>query len=686
MSKPQPKLLSTAWGASGLKNDVPEKRTASSDYGSASYELGFPSETMTPIANGGTPPSGKDMNGVLHDLSAHIVYQNSGCRYRFDAEFAEKNGGYAKGAVVMNDAGDTEYVSLIDGNTSNPNTENRTGKWAIHAGNKLAQLAEQAGRKAVPVGAIFAYDKRMTNIEDWLICDGAQFNATAYPDLYKALGNKNILPQIPLSDIGMTAFFPVDEIPKGWIAFDEIHSKVTDKTYPKLYALLVKKYGSIANVPTAEDRFIRNAGNSLGVGLKQEDAIQNIRGTIPTASWAAPAGDGAFVRLKQGEQDGDGGGRNGWVYEFDASRVVRTAHETRPKSLVLKLCIKAVDDFTDVVFWIKAKNKAETELDGSGSLNNGGATNIALSGEYEIKPKYINILPEIVDFAAGESTAENALKYPLADGFFACEWEVAGKKFNSTHFAHIGRTQDYAVVVAPESVQLNFVVSNRNIKVNNPTSGVIKLLSMKILAAQAEYPSKPKASDDDPELAALLAIKADLQKTWQERLLVIRTNKTNVVNAKERDIALVSSHPFNIVYSAGGSIESFDVPVAYNSYIPSGSSTRDTKPVKYNGSARLLNEKGQFIVKLFSNNTEEYAKEELNSGRQIHVMSQFVTSSYLGNQYTGETVTEALINWREKFYQPLIKRFELQEDELDAQMQAQIMRIDTQIAQLKNGE
>lgn len=686
MSKPQPKLLSTAWSESGLKNDVPEKRTASSDYGSASYELGFPSETMTPIANGGTPPSGKDMNGVLHDLSAHIVYQNSGCRYRFDPEFAEKNGGYAKGAVVMNDAGDTEYVSLIDGNTSNPNTENRTGKWAIHAGNKLAQLAEQAGRKAVPVGAIFAYDKRMTKIEDWLICDGAQFNATAYPDLYKALGNKNVLPQIPLSDIGMTAFFPVDEIPKGWIAFDEIRSKVTDKTYPKLHTLLIKKYGSIANVPTAEDRFIRNAGNGLGVGLKQEDAMQNIKGTLPRFDDLSDPNEatGAFAATRKIALSPMHMANEQAVFaDFDASRVVRTAHETRPKSLVLKLCIKAVDDFTDVVFWIKAKNKAETELDGSGSLNNGGATNVVLSGEYEIKPKYINILPEIVNFAAGESTTENALKYPLADGFFACEWEVAGKKFNSTHFAHVGRTQDYAVVIAPESTQLNFVVANRNIQVNNPTNNAIKLLSVKVLAAQAEYPNKPKVNDDDPEVVTLLNVKTDLQKQWADKLREIRAEKAVYENLKERDIGLVTTHALGIGYQENHHINFFYVPMTAGSILKSyGNFNYDNTD--------LINKNDKLIFALADNLTESEAREKITRGESVAIKTTFARVDFdeIGNNgyNNARTVYEAHIWARTNAYNEYLTRFTQQEDALNTQMQAQIMRIDAQIAQLKNGE
>lgn len=696
MPATQPKAMTTPWGKNGLKNEIPEKRTPTSTYGSASYDTGFPSETMTPIASGGKPPSGKDMNGVLFDLSEHIVYQSAGNRYRFDAEWVQKTGGYAKGAVVMNDAGDTEYVSLVDNNTSNPNTEDRSGKWAIHAGNKLAQLAEQAGRKAVPIGAIFAFDKRVTEIEDWLICDGAKFNTTTYPDLYKALGNKDVLPQIPLSNIGMTAFFPTDEVPKGWIYFDDIHSKVTEQAYPKLYAFLVKKYGSIANVPTVEDRFIRNASNGLNVGLKQVDSAPNhYHGVgqdtgqdnddifVIKRGWSNPTpfthyityGDWNTQRRHANIQFSSG--------SLGTTNQIIEGGENRPKSLVQKLCIKAVDDFADVVFWIKAKNKAETSLDNSGVVNGGGS--VVLSGDYEIQPTYKNILLNEATFATGQNTVSDALKTPLPECLFVAEWSHGGNQFSSTHFAQVGRTQDFNVAISPnaEPNQLNFVVNNRDISLNNTSNQEIKLLSLKILSGKVLFPEKPKATDDDPEVAVLLQAKADLQKSWQERLLEIRTEKAVIVDAKERDLALVTSHPFNITYS-NSSIFSFYIPVSKNSLFPKNS----VGLRKYDGKANLLNDDGNFIVKIDSKYTEEEAKNALNTGNKVDVFAFFMSNGFLTNgaYNNAKTVTEAAINKINDEYKPLISRLELQENELDSAMTSQIMRIDAQIQKLKNGE
>ncbi len=142
---PQPKLLSKPWASDGLKNNIPSERNGGLAQEAATYAEGFPSITMTPISVGGKPPSGKDMNGILHEISAHTVWQNQGGRYRFDQAFCDKIGGYPKGAVLINDTLDTEYISLADANTHNPNSGNNTGKWAVHAGKGLKASDKQAG-------------------------------------------------------------------------------------------------------------------------------------------------------------------------------------------------------------------------------------------------------------------------------------------------------------------------------------------------------------------------------------------------------------------------------------------------------------------------------------------------------------------------------------------------------------
>ncbi|WP_304670146.1 pyocin knob domain-containing protein [Neisseria polysaccharea] len=216
----------------------------------------------------------------------------------------------------------------------------------------------------IPVGAIVSFPKAVRNPAGYLRADGTTFAQNTFPDLYRALGNSNRLPDLSRTDIGITAWFPSDQIPTGWLAFDEIADRVTESAYPELYRLLVAKYGSIRNVPQAEDRFIRNAANGLAVGTKQGDAIRNITGKIDSGNrsneqlFDTAIPEGAFgidKARKNWTYDGDGSGNDRpSAITFDASRVVPTADENRPKALVLKLCIKAADTLGEAVFWIKS--------------------------------------------------------------------------------------------------------------------------------------------------------------------------------------------------------------------------------------------------------------------------------------------------------------------------------------------
>ncbi|HHE3508800.1 TPA: phage tail protein [Pasteurella multocida] len=231
--------------------------------------------------------------------------------------------------------------------------------------------AVEAEKKGLPVGAVLGFPKEVTNPQGFLKCDGSTFGSQTFPDLYRVLGNKNKLPNLQRSDVGMTAYFATDAIPDSWIAFDSIRSTVTQQNYPELYQYLVEKYGAISNVPLAEDRFIRNSDGSLIVGHTQGDAIRNITGEIDLSSLGSGNQFLEFESSRNNEifkgailpnkakwtkwtADQEGGAEVSRGFKFDASTVVPTANENRPKAIVLKFCIKAKNTFDDVQFWIKA--------------------------------------------------------------------------------------------------------------------------------------------------------------------------------------------------------------------------------------------------------------------------------------------------------------------------------------------
>lgn len=221
---------------------------------------------------------------------------------------------------------------------------------------------KETGGDGVPIGAVVSFPRAVTNPVGFLRADGSTFSQQTFPDLYRTLGDSNQLPDLTRSDVGMTAYFAVDNIPSGWIAFDSIRSTVTQQNYPELYQYLVDKYSSISNVPLAEDRFIRNTGNGLNIGQTQSDEIKKHVHKVRT-HWADSSDSSIFYdktktvidsRLRTATTTDDNLSDNGFMHPLLDSPMATGGNETRPKSLILKLCIKAKNTFDDVQFWVKA--------------------------------------------------------------------------------------------------------------------------------------------------------------------------------------------------------------------------------------------------------------------------------------------------------------------------------------------
>ena len=273
--------------------------------------------------------------------------------------------------------------------------------------NKFASeyAVGEAAKKGLPLGAVVSFPRAVTNPVGFLRADGSTFNQQTFPDLYRVLGNSNQLPDLTRSDVGMTAYFAVDNIPTGWIAFDEIATQVTEQRYPELYRHLVGKYGSIERVPKVADRFLRNAGNGLSVGQTQEDELKRHVHRVPIDydSWfdhSSQRRNNSYFDYTTFAQSSDlwstlgydnADGDNGFVSPKNTSQMATGGDETRPKSLILKLCIKALNSFDNVVFWIKSHG----EVTNAGALDAG---RLAQGLQNKAERNHTHTVSQITDF------------------------------------------------------------------------------------------------------------------------------------------------------------------------------------------------------------------------------------------------------------------------------------------------
>ena len=126
-----PGKLVLPFANAGAKNAIPVASQIGIVAGAASLTDGFPPLTRTPLAAGGAPPPGQDMNGIIYELSAILRWANAGAGYVYDGTFAADSnvGGYPKGARVLRSDSLGYWFNTTDNNTTDPE-----GAGAVAAG------------------------------------------------------------------------------------------------------------------------------------------------------------------------------------------------------------------------------------------------------------------------------------------------------------------------------------------------------------------------------------------------------------------------------------------------------------------------------------------------------------------------------------------------------------------------
>jgi len=117
-----PAKIAAIFAASGIKNNIPLTASGAPNSNNASYESGFPKNTMVPVPSGGLPPYGADFNGILNAITQLSNWQSAGGIFPYDAAFATQVGGYPKGALLLKSQGFGLWQSIVDANTTNPDT------------------------------------------------------------------------------------------------------------------------------------------------------------------------------------------------------------------------------------------------------------------------------------------------------------------------------------------------------------------------------------------------------------------------------------------------------------------------------------------------------------------------------------------------------------------------------------
>jgi hypothetical protein len=196
-----PPAIEVPWAADAgpsYINDVPNSSTGLG-VGLASWPLGFPPITMTPIELDGVRPFGQDFNGALNKISANTQYTNAGGQPKFNAVLATQISGYPFGVVLQEDAGVNSYINVLNGNTTNFNTTPASigVSWLLYG----SPIVSPTGG-TIPIGGIITWGGYVADIPaGWHLCDGTDgtpdlsyrfiYGTTTDDDVYDVGGSAN---------------------------------------------------------------------------------------------------------------------------------------------------------------------------------------------------------------------------------------------------------------------------------------------------------------------------------------------------------------------------------------------------------------------------------------------------------------------------------------------------------------
>lgn len=108
-----------AVSAAGPQITNPIPKTTSTP-GAASYDLGFPPDTMQPIVSGGVPPFGPDFNGILFAITASIAAMQAGQPWLYNTDIVTAIGGYPAGTVLGSTDSTGLWMSVVNSNVTDP--------------------------------------------------------------------------------------------------------------------------------------------------------------------------------------------------------------------------------------------------------------------------------------------------------------------------------------------------------------------------------------------------------------------------------------------------------------------------------------------------------------------------------------------------------------------------------------
>lgn len=287
--------------------------------------------------------SGDSMTGILYSVgisSKHFGY----------GAYANQ---YTSGAPFM-----VETTGSQDRDTYHPFVKGLVrSKGRYGAGFSLGYTTKQGQGDGFGRGIIHLIEDNGSN-KTWAFEHNGDFVS---PNDVLSSSGRSINKSIQQDEVvGEVAFFARTTPPSGWLKANG--AAVSRTTYAALFAAIGTTFGAgdgrtTFNLPDLRGEFLRglddgrNIDRGRRLGTAQGDAIRNITGKLDGSAMGsgnqvlegkmiASGAIGTTYQQRQWSGDQGGWGEQSVSFDFDASRVVPTANENRPRNVALLACIK----------------------------------------------------------------------------------------------------------------------------------------------------------------------------------------------------------------------------------------------------------------------------------------------------------------------------------------------------------
>ena len=250
-------------------------------------------------------------------------------------------------------------VSKANAAQTSANAAQRTADDGVSKAN-AAQTSANAAQRTADDGVSRANAAQTSaNAAQRTANDGVSRANAAQRTANDANNNANTR-QLKSELVGEVAFFACSTPPSGWLKANG--AAVSRTTYAALFAAIGTTFGAgdgrtTFNLPDLRGEFLRclddgrNIDRGRRLGTAQGDSIRNIIGKLDGSAMGsgnqvlegkmiASGAIGTTYQQRQWSGDQGGWGEQSVSFDFDASRVVPTANENRPRNVALLACIK----------------------------------------------------------------------------------------------------------------------------------------------------------------------------------------------------------------------------------------------------------------------------------------------------------------------------------------------------------